>query len=89
MAERRVKIVSDLLSKKRKELLVMGSQRVSYSEDDVMLEDFFDMPEHSYVIYDMDGELVEANFEYTDKDYPLYELYKKALRVLRHMKDGE
>lgn len=81
--------MSDLFNKERKELLVMGSQCISYSEDDVLLEDFFYVDEHPYVVYDMEGNLIEANFEYTDRDYPLYELYKKALRVLRHMRDGE
>lgn len=75
---------------KRKELLVLGSERVSYSRKDVLVEDFFEDRNHPYALYDLKGNLLKTNIKVEKEgDLPLFELYKRSLRaVLGNIKRG-
>ena len=54
-------IMTDLMRKKRKEFQVVNTMRISYSLNDIMIEDFIDQTEHPYTIYDLEGNVLEAN----------------------------
>ena len=53
--------MTDLMRKKRKEFQVVNTMRISYSLNDIMIEDFIDQTEHPYTIYDLEGNVLETN----------------------------
>lgn len=75
-----------LLKKDRQELIQLGSERVSYSNTDILVEDFVEFKDHPYAIYDFSGNILETNF----KDGKLlFELYRKSLpHVLSLLETG-
>ena len=55
--------MTTLLKKRRKEFQVLGLTRISYSLDDILIEDFIDQKGHPYAIYNLDRKLLETNVE--------------------------
>ena len=55
--------MATLLNKQRKEFQVLNLMRISYSLDDILIEDFIDQKGHPYAIYNLDGKLLETNVE--------------------------
>lgn len=74
-----------LLDKKREEMLVMGSIRVSYSWDDVLLEDFFEDKNHPYAIYDRRGNLLDTNLNYSEGCLPMWNLYSENINAINYI----
>ena len=52
-----------LFRKKRNEFQVLNAMRISYSLDDILIEDFIDQKNHPYAIYDFNGNILETNVE--------------------------
>lgn len=50
-----------LFRKKRNEFQVLNAMRISYSLDDILIEDFIDQKDHPYAIYDFNGNILETN----------------------------
>lgn len=59
--------------KKRRPLLVEGSLRVTFTKDDILIEDFIEQKDHPYVLYDLHGNVKETNL---NCEKPMYETYK-------------
>lgn len=53
--------MTDLFLKKRNEYWVLNGMRISYSLDDILIEDFIDQKNHPYAIYDFNGNILETN----------------------------
>lgn len=58
--------VGKLYKRRREELFLRSDTRVSYSNNDILIEDFYHSQNHPYAIFDMNGNLLETNNE--DKD---------------------
>lgn len=53
-----------LFNKKREEFVTFSDEtRISYSWDDVLVEDFYKSKGHPYAVFDMDGVLLKANLD--------------------------
>ena len=63
--------------KRREEMMVRGTERVSYSYDDILLEHFFEDEGHPYAIYDRKGNLLETNIKTNGK--PFWYLYTEII----------
>lgn len=70
-------------NKKRDELYTIGTMRVSYSAKDVMIEDFIDEKKHPYVIYDMNGNIIDTNINNCDK--PFWNVYCKEIETIKEV----
>lgn len=78
---------SKLLAKKREEILVIGSERMSVSYEDVLIEDFFEDPDHPYAVYSRNGILLETNLNY-DKDHlPLWHMFRDHMPAINNIID--
>lgn len=62
--------------KPREEMMIRGSERVSYSYDDVLLEDFFEDENHPYALYDRKGNLLDTNLT---GNKPMWYLYTEVI----------
>ena len=73
--------MADLIHKKRKEFQVVNTMRISYSLNDIMIEDFIDQKEHPYTIYDLEGNVLDTNVEVDTfkKDY------EKSIEFLKYI----
>ena len=70
--------------KKREEYIRYGSQRVSFSEDDILVEDFYEDKNHPYAIYNLHGKLLETNLRGC-KNSSLQTLYNKHSKAILHL----
>ena len=75
--------MSRLLNKKRDELYTIGSIRITYSLDDVLIEDFIYDMVHPYVIYDMYGNVTETNINGCEK--PFWNMYTKEIDTIKEV----
>lgn len=76
-----IKRKTKLFKKKRAEFLQMNAMRISYSLDDVLIEDFIDQKEHPYSIYDLNGNLLETNTE-TNMFTLVFNKYADTLKAI-------
>lgn len=63
--------------KRREEMMIRGTERVSYSYEDVLLEDFFEDDNHPYALYDRKGNLLDTNI--TGQEKPMWYLYTEII----------
>lgn len=70
--------------KKREEYLRRGSERVSFSKNDILVEDFFEDRGHPYAIYDLNGNLLETNLRGCRHStlQTLYNLHSEAIKAV-------
>lgn len=70
--------------KKREEYIRRGSQRVSFSENDILVEDFYEDKDHPYAIYSLSGKLLETNLKGC-KNSSLQTLYNNHSKAIIHL----
>lgn len=69
--------------KDRRPLLVEGSTRVTFTKDDILIEDFIEMRKHHYV-FDLNGNVLETNMDCEKSMIEVYEwVYKTALYLIQ------
>jgi len=72
-----------LFNKKREELLIMDGMRISYSYDDVLVEDFYMDKGHPYAVYDLFGNLLETNMLASEFPNALSIMYQENIYAIR------
>lgn len=77
--------ITKLLRKKRKEILLIDSKRISYSNTDILLEDCIEKESHHYVVYDLNKNIIETNMSYSEDCKPMWSLYLKSLFLVKEM----
>lgn len=70
--------------KKREEYIRRGSQRVSFSDKDILVEDFYEDRNHPYAIYSLQGQLLETNLRGCENS-SLQTLYNRHSKAIIHL----
>lgn len=69
--------------KGRNDFLIMEGMRMTYTDKDILVEDFFDTKGHPYALFDWNGNVLEANIDMSNKQgNALWYMYTRGMPML-------